>query len=106
MNRKNFYDQVMSAIRKSNKTFDILNEQNGKLCHIRFQDGADLWPSTATIKIGTKYHRRDYETVARYLGGHIEVEKPKSNAERIGELEEYVLWLEREIDVIRRHLSI
>ena len=105
MNKNQTHAAVMAALNSSGASYKVLNEQGGKPQHVRLFDGTDIWPSTATYCLDGKYNRKDLKGVVGLLESLLAPNNDPLD-KRIEDLEEYVSYLELEIENIKSHLVI
>lgn len=114
MNKSQKIKLAISAIEKSGKSYQVLNELNGMPQHIRIAGFGDVYPATGTW-IGTdkKWHRKDHDGFIEAVLGR-KMPKPQDKAkntasrakleQRVNDLEEHVAWLEDELSKLKSNV--
>ena len=95
--------------------FDILNETNGEIAHIRVNGFGDVWPSTGTFRRGRTWYKRKPGLLIKMLEEASEQKPRKITGKRaskvdlqktVDEVTERLTLLEDELDQLKQRLGV
>jgi len=99
---------ILKALANGGYNWLVLSGIPSRPNHVRVKGFGDVWPSTGTYSIGKKVYRKDVDGLLKRLGSDKRLipNKKPSEGKRIKDLEEYVAFLEQEIQEIKSFLNI